>query len=107
MSRVFVAGAAGAVGKALVPLLVEAGHSGVGMTRSPAKAESVRAAGGEAVVADALDRDAVVEAVGKAKPEVVVHQLTALGGKFDTRRFDRFFEVTNRLRTEGTDHLLE
>ena len=107
MTRVFVAGATGAVGKPLVPLLVEAGHSVVGMTRSPAKAEAVRAAGAEAVVADALDRDAVVDAVGKANPEVVVHQLTALSGKFDTRRFDRLFEVTNRLRTEGTDHLLE
>jgi nucleoside-diphosphate-sugar epimerase len=107
MSRVFVAGATGAVGTLLVPLLVEAGHSVTGMTRSPDKAETVRAAGAEAVVADALDRETVVEAVRKAKPEVVVHELTALGAKFDTRRFDKLFEVTNRLRTEATDHLLE
>ena len=105
--RVFVAGATGAVGTRLLPLLVDAGHSVVGMTRSPQKAEAVRAAGAEPVVADALDREAVVEAVRKAEPEVVVHQLTAIPLKFDLRRLDRAFETTNRLRTEGTDHLLE
>jgi nucleoside-diphosphate-sugar epimerase len=107
MSRVFVAGATGAVGTPLVPLLLEAGHSVIGMTRTPEKAEALRAAGAEAVVADGLDRQAVVEAVRSAGPEVVVHQLTALGGKFDLRRFERFFELTNRLRMEGTDNLLE
>jgi 2-alkyl-3-oxoalkanoate reductase len=105
--RVFVAGATGAVGTPLVPVLVEAGHSVVGMTRSPEKAEAVRATGAEAAVADALDREAVVQAVREAKPDVVVHELTALSGKFDTRRFERLFELTDRLRTEGTDNLLE
>jgi nucleoside-diphosphate-sugar epimerase len=57
-------------------------------------------------VADALDPDAVAQAVASAEPEVIVHQLTALSGDFDMRHFDRFFETTNRLRTEGTDHLL-
>ena len=58
------------------------------------------------VVADALDPDAVAQAVASAEPEVIVHQLTALSGDFDMRHIDRFFKTTNRLRTEGTDHLL-
>jgi 2-alkyl-3-oxoalkanoate reductase len=105
--RVFVAGATGAVGSRLVPVLVEAGHDVVGMTRSQAKADALRAASAEPVVADGLDRHAVLEAVRRAKPEVVVHQLTALPTSFDIRRFDRTFEMTNRLRTEGTDNLLD
>jgi nucleoside-diphosphate-sugar epimerase len=104
--RVFVAGATGAVGTRLVPALVEAGHSVVGMTRSPEKAVAVRSAGAEPVVADALDREAVTEAVRSAEPEAVVHQLTALPSKFNARKVDRLFATTNRLRTEGTDHLL-
>jgi nucleoside-diphosphate-sugar epimerase len=104
--RIVVAGATGALGRRLVPLLVERGHEVVGMTRSPAKAADLRAAGAEPVVADALDRDAVLRAVGQARPEVVVHQLTALAGLTNSRRFDQGFALTNRLRTEGTDHLL-
>jgi nucleoside-diphosphate-sugar epimerase len=77
------------------------------MTRSPAKADQVRALGARPAVADALDPDAVAAAVAEAEPEVIVHQLTALGdGTFDLRHIDRYFAVTNRLRTEGTDHLL-
>ncbi|HEX8065648.1 MAG TPA: NAD(P)-dependent oxidoreductase [Thermoleophilaceae bacterium] len=105
--RVFVAGATGAVGKRLVPLLVAEGHAVVGMTRSPEKAESLRATGAEPVVADALDRSAVMDGVARTRPEVVVHQLTALTGMKSFRRFDRDFAASNRLRTEGTDHLLE
>ena len=105
--KVFVAGATGALGKQLVPQLVAAGHDVVGMTRSPAKADQVRALGARPAVADALDPDAVAAAVADAEPEVIVHQLTALGeGTFDLRHIDRSFAVTNRLRTEGTDHLL-
>ena len=105
--RVFVAGATGAVGRRLVPLLVSRGHFVAGMTRSPEKADAVRAMGAEPVVADALDRDAVVEAVARTRPDAVVHQLTALTEIKSFRRFDRDFAVTNRLRTEGADHLLE
>jgi 2-alkyl-3-oxoalkanoate reductase len=99
--RVFVAGATGAVGSSLVPVLVEAGHDVVGMTRSQDKVDALRAASAEPMVADGLDRDAVLDAVRGAKPEVVVHELTALPASFDIRRFDRTFEMTNRLRTEG------
>ncbi|HEX3316649.1 MAG TPA: NAD(P)-dependent oxidoreductase [Solirubrobacteraceae bacterium] len=104
--KVFVAGATGALGRALVPQLVAAGHEVTGMTRSPAKAEAVRALGAQPAIADALDPDAVAEAVARAAPEVIVHELTALSGTLDMRHIDRAFATTNRLRIEGTDHLL-
>jgi nucleoside-diphosphate-sugar epimerase len=105
MMRVFVAGATGAIGKQLVPRLVEAGHEVHGMTRSESKQAMLHELGAVPVVADALDPDQVAEAVGRARPEVIVHQLTAIG-EVDMRHFDRDFAPTNRLRTEGTDHLL-
>jgi 2-alkyl-3-oxoalkanoate reductase len=104
--RVFVAGASGALGSQLVPQLVAAGHEVVGMTRTASKQEGLRALGARPAVADALDPDAVARAVAVAEPEVIVHQLTALSGPLDMRHVDRFFAATNRLRTEGTDHLL-
>src|SRR3712207_8595222 len=103
--RVFVAGATGAIGKQLVPRLVEAGHEVHGMTRRESKQAMLRALGAVPVVADALDPDRVAEAVGRARPDVIVHQLTAIGA-LDMRHFDRDFALTNRLRIEGTDHLL-
>jgi nucleoside-diphosphate-sugar epimerase len=103
--RVFVAGATGAIGKQLVPRLVAAGHEVHGMTRSEAKQAMLGELGAVPVVADALDPDEVAEAVGRARPEVIVHELTAIGA-LDMRHFDRDFALTNRLRTEGTDHLL-
>jgi 2-alkyl-3-oxoalkanoate reductase len=104
--KIFVAGATGALGKQLVPQLVANGHEVVGMARSESKADLVRNSGARPVVADALDPDAVAQAVARAEPEVIVHQLTALSGPVDMRNPDRFFATTNRLRTEGTDHLL-
>ncbi|HEV3498666.1 MAG TPA: NAD(P)-dependent oxidoreductase [Actinomycetes bacterium] len=104
--RIFVAGATGALGRRLVPLLVERGHQVTGMTRSPGKAAGLRAAGAAAVVADALDRDDVLRVVAAARPEVVVHQLTDLAGTTNLKKFDAGFAATNRLRTEGTDNLL-
>jgi nucleoside-diphosphate-sugar epimerase len=103
--RVFVAGATGAIGKQLVPRLVAAGHEVHGMTRSESKQADLYELGAVPVIADALDPDQVAEAVGKAKPDVIVHQLTAIGD-LDMRHFDRDFALTNRLRTEGTDYLL-
>src|SRR3954464_4669003 len=103
--RVFVAGATGAIGRQLVPRLVAAGHEVHGMTRSESKRAMLSGLGAVPVVADALDADQVADAVGSARPDVIVHQLTAIG-PLDLRHFDRDFALTNRLRTEGTDHLL-
>jgi nucleoside-diphosphate-sugar epimerase len=105
--KIFVAGATGAVGARLVPMLVESGHAVVAMTTSPAKAERLRTVGAEPVIADGLDRDAAVAAVREAAPEVVVNQMSALSEATDLKHFDREFALTNRLRTEGNDHLLE
>ncbi|MGH2949052.1 MAG: NAD-dependent epimerase/dehydratase family protein [Solirubrobacteraceae bacterium] len=109
--KVFVAGATGALGRELVPQLVARGHEVVGMTRTASKQDGLRALGARPVVADALDPDAVAGVVGEAEPEVIVHQLTALSGPMsmrDARHPERSFAVkmTNRLRTEATDHLL-
>jgi len=104
--RVFVAGATGAIGKQLVPRLVAAGHEVHGMTRSESKQAMLRELGAVPVVADALDLNQVAEVVGRARPDAIVHQLTAIPDKLDMRHFDRDFALTNRLRTEGTDHLL-
>ena len=104
--KILVAGATGALGKQLVPQLVEKGHEVTGMTRSADKAAQIRGMGAEPVVADALDPEAVGRAVSDAAPEVIVHQLTAIPYNVNVRRFDRDFALTNRLRTEGTDHLL-
>lgn len=104
--RIFVAGATGAVGRALVPALVAAGHTVTGMTRSPDKAGAIRRAGAEPVVADGLNARAVRAAVIAARPDVIVDQMTDLAAVTDLRHFDRAFANTNLLRTEGTDHLL-
>ncbi len=103
--KVFVAGATGAIGRQLVPRLLDAGHEVHGMTRSASKQQLLRDMGAEPAVADALDADQVAQAVAKAEPDVIVHELTAIG-PMDLRHFDRAFEATNRLRTQGTDHLL-
>ena len=103
--KVFVAGATGAMGKQLVPQLLTAGHQVVGMTRSESKQAVLRELGAQSVVADALDPEQLAGAVAAAEPDVIVHQLTAIAA-LDLRHFDRSFALTNRLRTEGTDHLL-
>ena len=103
--RVFVAGATGAIGRQLVPRLVATGHEVHGMTRSESKESMLRELGAVPVIADALDPDQVADAVGRARPDAIVHELTAIGG-LDMRHFDRDFALTNRLRTEGTDYLL-
>ena len=105
--RVFVAGATGAIGQRLVPLLIDSGHEVVGTTRTPSKTDGLRLAGATPVVLDGKDGDAVRRAVLEAEPEVVVHQMTALSGDLDFRRFAETFAETNRLRTETTDRLIE
>jgi nucleoside-diphosphate-sugar epimerase len=104
--KVLVAGATGALGRPLVRQLVARGHDVFGMTRSESRADVIRGLGAEPLVADALDPEAVARAVAESEPEVIVHQLTALSGSIDMRHFARDLALTNRLRTEGTDHLL-
>lgn len=104
--KVFVAGATGAIGRRLVPQLVERGHEVTGMTRTPEKLAQVEEAGAKPALADALDPEAVAHVVAEADPDVVVHQLTAIPASMDMRHMDRTFAATNRLRTEATDVLL-
>jgi 2-alkyl-3-oxoalkanoate reductase len=104
--RVFVAGAAGAIGRQLLPQLVAQGHQVTAATRSSGQLARLRGLGAEPVVVDGLDALAVGQAVARAEPEAVIHQMTSLAGAQNLRHFDQTFAVTNRLRTEGTDHLL-
>jgi nucleoside-diphosphate-sugar epimerase len=103
--KIFVAGATGAMGRQLVPRLVVAGHEVVGTTRSESRTRQLYDLGATPAVLDALDPEQVANAIAEAEPDAIIHQLTSIGG-LNTRRFDRDFELTNRLRTEGTDHLL-
>ncbi len=104
--RVLVIGATGAIGRQLVPQLVAAGHQVSTTTRSPAKLDGLRAAGTDPLVLDGLDGAAVGEAVARAEPEVIVHEMTAIPARLNLRKFDRTFAATNQLRTVGIDHLL-
>jgi nucleoside-diphosphate-sugar epimerase len=104
--RVFVAGASGAVGRRLLPQLVGQGHEVVATARSPRNSDGLRALGATPSVMDGLDAASVGEAVARAEPDVVVHEMTALAGFGDLRHFDAGFALTNELRTRGTDHLL-
>jgi nucleoside-diphosphate-sugar epimerase len=103
--KVFVAGASGAIGRSLVPRLVAAGHEVTGTTRSRERAEAIRAAGGTPAVVDALDAEALRDAVERAAPEVVVHQLTSLPERWNPRKAD-LYDATNRIRAECTRTLL-
>jgi nucleoside-diphosphate-sugar epimerase len=108
--RVFVAGGTGVIGRSLVPQLVARGHRVTATTTSAGKLGLLEQLGAEGVVMDGLDATAVGEAVAAARPEVIVSQMTGLSvahaGKPNLRRADRFFAATNRLRSEGIDHLL-
>ncbi|GGR54809.1 NAD-dependent epimerase/dehydratase family protein [Streptomyces aurantiogriseus] len=104
--RVFVAGGTGVLGRRLVPQLVARGHQVTATTTSAAKLGLLEQLGAEAVVMDGLDAVSVGAAVARARPDAIVHQMTAIAGKPDIKHMDRWFATTNRLRTEGTDHLL-
>lgn len=104
--KVFVAGATGAVGRALIPVLVKRHHEVVGTTRSADRLGAIRALGAEPVLMDGLDAGSVLEAMRTSKPDVIVHQMTALSGVKNLRHFDAAFAQTNRLRKEGTAHLI-
>jgi nucleoside-diphosphate-sugar epimerase len=104
--RVFFAGASGVIGPRLLPLLAEAGHDVVALTRTPAKAETLAAAGAEPVVCDVLDAGALRDAVVAAKPQAVIHHLTDLPQRMTPNEMKDGLEATNRVRTEGTANLI-
>ncbi|ALC18840.1 NAD-dependent epimerase/dehydratase family protein [Streptomyces pristinaespiralis] len=104
--RVFVAGGTGVVGRRLVPQLVARGHQVTATTTNANKLGVLQGLGADAVVMDGLDAGSVAEAVAGARPDAIVHQMTSIAGKPDIKHMDRWFATTNRLRTEGTDHLL-
>ena len=108
--RVFVAGGTGVMGRRLVPQLVARGHQVTATTTGPGKLGLLEQLGADGVVMDGLDAVSVGGAVAAARPDAIVHQMTAISpahaGKPDMKHMDRFFATTNRLRTEGTDHLL-
>jgi len=103
--HILIAGATGAAGRALIPLLTANGHTVTGTTRTEAKAGKLRALGANAQIMDGLDAASVKAAIEATQPDVIVHQMTALTG-IDMRNIDKAFHLTNRLRTEGTEHIL-
>jgi nucleoside-diphosphate-sugar epimerase len=104
--RVFLAGATGAIGRALLPKLLAAGHEVVGMTRSEERAGALREAGAEPVVCDVFDVDALTAAVTAARPEVVVNELTDIPQALDPRRFEEQMRGLERIRAEGYPNLV-
>ena len=104
--RVFVTGGTGAIGKFLLPLLLENKHEVVALTRSVIKAAQLEDSGITAVIADPLNKEKLTAAVRRAEPDVIIHQLTALTGAGNFRKLDQEFALTNRFRTEVTENLL-
>ena len=104
--RIFLAGATGAIGRRLVPLLVQAGHEVSGSTRSEGKTEGLRAAGVKPAVLDAFDAGAMQAAIFDARPEVLIHQLTDLPQQFDPAKLAEALEKNARIRIEGTRNLV-
>lgn len=104
--KVFLAGAAGAIGRRLVPLLLQHGWQVVGTTRSADKAEALAAAGVQPVVVDVFDAQALQRAVAHAQPAVVLHQLTDLPAGLDPARMGEAIVRNARIRSEGTANLV-
>ena len=100
--NIFIAGGSGAIGRQLVPMLVQEGHRVVAMTRSPEGATLLDAMGATSVIGNVFDKVRLGELVERAEPEIIIHQLTAFGA----RDADPLAE-TIRIRTEGTRNLLE
>lgn len=105
MSRIFLAGASGVIGLKLIPLLVAEGHVVAGMTRSPGKADAIAALGAEPIVCDVFDRDALIRAVVRFEPDVLLDELTDLPE--DVTRIPEHGELNARIRTEGTQNLID
>jgi nucleoside-diphosphate-sugar epimerase len=104
--RIFLAGASGAIGRRLAPLLVAAGHDVTGTTRSADKAEELKKRGVNAVVVDVFDAGALRDAVVAARPDIVIHQLTDLPQVVDSARLREVLVRNSRLRIEGTANLV-
>jgi 2-alkyl-3-oxoalkanoate reductase len=104
--KIFIAGATGAVGQRLVPLLISRGHQVVATTRTPGKLGTLRSWGAEPVLMDGLDEDSVTQAVTSTRPGVIVHEMTALSNMRSLKNLDDELAITNRLRTEGTRYLI-
>lgn len=105
--KVFIAGATGAIGKQLIPQLLARGHEVTGTTRSAEKARRLRALGAQAAIVDSLDQSGILRAVLAARPEVIIHEETALASFSNPKHFDAAFATTNQLRTTGLGHLLD
>jgi nucleoside-diphosphate-sugar epimerase len=106
--RIFLAGGSGAVGKRLIPMLAAAGHQVTATTRLARKTSDLKLLGTERpVVMDGLNRGEVLNSVLTARPDVIIHEMTALSSFKNYKDIDHELAVTNRLRTEGTEHLLE
>src|SRR4051812_18777307 len=103
--HILIAGATGAAGRALIPLLIANGHTVTGTTRTESKAGELRKQGANAQIMDGLDAASVKAAIDATQPDVIVHQMTALTG-IDMKNIDKAFHLTNRLRTQGTEHIL-
>ena len=105
--KVFVAGSTGAIGKSLVPLLLKSGHQVVALSQTSQKAKELEAFGAKVAISDAFDKVRLTTAIKKIEPEIIIHQLTAIPSNTSFKKFDEQFALTNRLRTEVTDTLLE
>jgi 2-alkyl-3-oxoalkanoate reductase len=104
--KVFVTGGTGAIGRFLLPLLLDKKHDVVALTRSVIKAAKLEESGVTAVIANPLDKQQLTAAVRRAEPDVIIHELTALAAAGNFRKLDEEFALTNRFRTEVTDTLL-
>jgi uncharacterized protein YbjT (DUF2867 family) len=105
MSRIFLAGATGVIGQRLIPLLIDAGHTVAGMTRSATKAELVRGLGAKPVIVDVFDRDKLIAAVVEFAPDIILNELTDLPD--DVNRIDEFGDLNARIRTEGNQNIID
>jgi nucleoside-diphosphate-sugar epimerase len=104
--NIFLAGATGAIGRRLIPLLLHAGHHATGMTRSPGKIDWLRAAGVEPVLIDVFDAPALSGAIARVRPDIVVHQLTDLPPGLEPSKMAEATPRNARIRSEGTQNLV-
>src|SRR5687767_15452855 len=105
--KIFLAGSTGVVGRHLLPILVENKHEVVALIHTPEKGRIVEEFGARPIVADVFKKDELLKAIQNTNPEIVIHQLTALTGAGNFKKFDKEFALTNRFRTEVLDTMLE